>query len=62
MTKGYGRDTQRTIWHLTSAWLSGTERQREVICQIANRLGLNDVWQVKWLMPRALFPEVKVFW
>lgn len=48
-------DTQRTVWHLTSAWLSGTPLQREVICQIGNRLSQNDKAYVNFWLPRALY-------
>ncbi len=48
-------DTQRTVWHLTSAWLSGTERQREIVGHIANRLAQNGRWFVMYHLTQALY-------
>lgn len=48
-------DTQRTVWYLTAAWLSGTERQREMVGHIANRLSQNDTHFVRYWLPKALY-------
>lgn len=52
-------DTQRTVWHLTSAWLSGTDRQREIIGHLANRLGANDPLFVRYWLPAALYARLR---
>lgn len=49
-------DTQRTVWYLTAAWLSGTECQRKVVGHIANRLSQNDKVFVRYWLPAALYP------
>lgn len=48
-------DTQRTVWHLTAAWLGGGEVQKSVVNAIANHLAINDKAHVNFWLPRALY-------
>lgn len=52
-------DTQRTVWHLTAAWLSGCELQRAVVGVIANKVAQNDKGGVGFWLPRALYPRAR---
>jgi hypothetical protein len=49
-------DTQRTVWHLTSAWLRGSTI---IVGHIANRIAANDMWYVRYNLGRALYPSSK---